>query len=479
MRKATVLVALAVFGLTAFYVSRTDALFPGSLHYTRAGKSTWYEAGFKHYTNVDIPEACAGCHAATLANGTPVDPATYQPSCNDCHVVIGDSPANAVCLGCHSRQGAEISLSASPNPEIAERFRDVHREAGMACVDCHTSAEVHGDGGTYASMFEATHLNTTCDDCHTGDSPVGPVPPSSVQEHMMHLDDIECAACHASTVVSCVNCHFESELDHKKRYYGGPPMNGFMLLVNNLQSGKVGPASFQSLTWNDKEPGNETTFFGMGPFGPHTTKAEGRKCSACHDNANVRTYNAEGVIPFIKWSSDDSQLHMVAPGVIPVPEDYVTALGMDYVRFLGQTTDPVQNPKNPAEWAFMRSGTDDAHMLYAEPLSAAQMAILSTNMSVGVEDPGEVPEGFRLEQNYPNPFNPATTISFGIGREMNVSLAVYDLTGSLVESIFENRRLARGTYAKRFDASGLASGIYLYRLQAAGFVITRAMTVVK
>jgi hypothetical protein len=127
----------------------------------------------------------------------------------------------------------------------------------------------------------------------------------------------------------------------------------------------------------------------------------------------------------------------------------------------------------------MKTGTDDAHMLYAEPLSAAQMAILSTSMSVGVEEPGEIPEGFALEQNYPNPFNPATTISFGIGRDMTVSLAVYDLTGSLVESIFENRRLAQGTYTERFDASGLASGIYLYRLQGTGFVITRAMTVVK
>jgi len=480
MRNATILIALAVFALTGFYISQTHATFPGSLHYTREGKNTWYNAGFKAYTGVDTPEACTGCHAATLADGTPVDPATYEPSCADCHVVIGDTPANSVCLGCHSRQKTEIGLSMSTNETIAARFQDVHRdEMGMACVDCHTKEQVHGDGGTYASMFETGHISPSCEGCHTGDAPVGTEPPMSVAEHAMHLDDIDCAGCHAQTVVACVNCHFESELEHNKRFYGGPPMNGFVLLVNNLQTGKVGPASFQSLTWGDTDPENAVSFYGMGPFGPHTTTREGRKCSSCHDNANVRAYNADGVIPFIKWDDGDSQLHIVAPGVIPVPEDYADALEMDFVQFLGQPTDPVNNPKVPTEWTYMKTGVNGAHMLYAEPLTAAQMAMLSINMSVDTESEGEIPEGFALSQNYPNPFNPSTSISFELGTDMTVSLAVYDLTGSLVETILEQRRLARGTYTERFDASGLASGLYLYRLQGEGFVLTRAMTVVK
>ncbi len=470
MKRLLIPILSVLLLLPAFLLSMPDAQITEGLHYTRAGKAFWYSAsngGFEQYTNVPMTSlVCNNCHAATLANGTPVNNATYQPSCDDCHIEIGDKPADAVCRGCHSRQNTEFSLSKNTNPVIAERFRDVHRDQyGMGCVDCHSKDELHGDGVRYNTMFEAQHLNTTCEDCHQGSD----APLSTVPEHAKHIADVECAACHASTVMACVNCHFESEIVEKKRFYGGPPMNGFMLLVNNTYTGKVGPASFQSLTFGDQ------TFFGMGPFGPHTTKREGRTCSDCHDNANVRAYNQNGAIPFIQWNAATAQLEMKAPGIIPVPEDYRTALAMDYVTFLGQPSDAVTNPRNPAEWAFKKSGTDDAHMLFATPLSPTQMAALSTAI-VGVETSPDLPDGFRLDGNYPNPFNPTTTLAFELPTEGRVTLEVFDAAGRSRAVLADGMTLPAGRHYMPYAAGDLTSGTYFVRLAWDGYVVTRAIT---
>ena len=88
------------------------------------------------------------------------------------------------------------------------------------------------------------------------------------------------------------------------------------------------------------------------------------------------------------------------------------------------------------------------------------------------------PEGFALDQNYPNPFNPTTVIRFRVPVAGDVRLAVYDLLGREL-SVPVNGRKAPGTYQVTFDAAGLPSGVYLYRLLAGGSSQTRRMTVLK
>lgn len=75
----------------------------------------------------------------------------------------------------------------------------------------------------------------------------------------------------------------------------------------------------------------------------------------------------------------------------------------------------------------------------------------------------DAPTGFSLSQNYPNPFNPATVITYSVGDESDVRLAVYDLLGQEVAVLVDGWKTA-GTYELPFDASGLASGPYIYRL---------------
>jgi len=84
------------------------------------------------------------------------------------------------------------------------------------------------------------------------------------------------------------------------------------------------------------------------------------------------------------------------------------------------------------------------------------------------------PDAFRLSQNYPNPFNPETTIEYFVPKRGFVHLSVYDITGRKIVTLVNDFQ-DRGQYQSVFNGSGLSSGIYYYRLQAADFSQTRKL----
>ena len=89
-----------------------------------------------------------------------------------------------------------------------------------------------------------------------------------------------------------------------------------------------------------------------------------------------------------------------------------------------------------------------------------------------------VPKVFSLSQNYPNPFNPATTIQFGIPKEVKVTLKIYDMLGSEVATIV-NEELVPGYYEYQWNASTFASGVYFYRITAGDFISTKKLMLLK
>lgn len=98
---------------------------------------------------------------------------------------------------------------------------------------------------------------------------------------------------------------------------------------------------------------------------------------------------------------------------------------------------------------------------------------------VSTEDEGKnLPSDITLEPNFPNPFNPSTKITFQLPNAGNTALEVYDVAGRKVSTLV-NQRLNAGSHTYTFDASGLASGVYLYRLEAAGSVLSRKMVLIK
>lgn len=88
------------------------------------------------------------------------------------------------------------------------------------------------------------------------------------------------------------------------------------------------------------------------------------------------------------------------------------------------------------------------------------------------------PSAFRLEQNYPNPFNPDTRIKYQVARQSDVKLTVYNLLGQKVRVLVDEKKAA-GSYSMSFDASGLSSGVYYYKLSTGYYSETRKMLLTK
>jgi hypothetical protein len=111
-------------------------------------------------------------------------------------------------------------------------------------------------------------------------------------------------------------------------------------------------------------------------------------------------------------------------------------------------------------------------------LSRLRMTVHYGVNPVHVVDNAEAPSAFRLEQNFPNPFNPKTVVSSQLPVASDVKLVVFDLLGREV-AVLVNERRAAGRYQDSFDASGLASGTYIYRMTAVDLVLSRRMTVLR
>jgi len=98
--------------------------------------------------------------------------------------------------------------------------------------------------------------------------------------------------------------------------------------------------------------------------------------------------------------------------------------------------------------------------------------------TTSVDESLVLPEEYFLYQNYPNPFNPSTTFSFDIPFSSFAILKVYDIIGREVATLV-NEDMKPGSYHVTFDASGLASGVYLYRLTAGSFSDVKKLLVLR
>ncbi|MCA1803133.1 MAG: T9SS type A sorting domain-containing protein [Rhodothermaceae bacterium] len=150
-------------------------------------------------------------------------------------------------------------------------------------------------------------------------------------------------------------------------------------------------------------------------------------------------------------------------------------------------TDPVLAP---AEWTVFRfdiSGFDsDSVFVAIQNISDDKFVFMVDDFQVtGIEGPpvsveteSERPAGVVLHQNYPNPFNPATEISFYLDEPGDIQLSVYDLSGRKIADVASGK-YPRGYHSAPFNASGLASGVYIYRLQVGDYSQTRKLLLLK
>ena len=105
---------------------------------------------------------------------------------------------------------------------------------------------------------------------------------------------------------------------------------------------------------------------------------------------------------------------------------------------------------------------------------------VNLNLSItGIKgiDP-KLPSEFNLSQNYPNPFNPSTTINYSIAKEGHVKLTIYNMLGGKVATLVNENKTV-GSYSIQFNASKLASGIYLYKLESGNFTAEKKLILMK
>jgi hypothetical protein len=125
----------------------------------------------------------------------------------------------------------------------------------------------------------------------------------------------------------------------------------------------------------------------------------------------------------------------------------------------------------PGRWLYRLKQIDlGGPVHYSEPIQI--------DVTTSVENIVSQPVAFSLGQNFPNPFNPTTEITYSIPKESRTTLEVFTVLGQKVMTLVD-RVMPEGSYTERLDASKLPSGIYLYKLTAAGHFATKRMTVIK
>jgi len=126
--------------------------------------------------------------------------------------------------------------------------------------------------------------------------------------------------------------------------------------------------------------------------------------------------------------------------------------------------------------------TSSTLLLSAQGLNDCFVIRYNTNGSItqptAVGDFNTVISDFTLFQNYPNPFNPVTTISFSLPVAENVTIKLFDVLGSEVKTLIRERMEA-GSHTIQFNAEGLPSGVYIYKMEAGNFVTSKKLTLLK
>jgi Secretion system C-terminal sorting domain len=157
-----------------------------------------------------------------------------------------------------------------------------------------------------------------------------------------------------------------------------------------------------------------------------------------------------------------------------------------YVENLGTTqqTIDMQGVEYPvrvkAEGMSIQLQDASGKIVNASLSAGEEITISNSAVSKLVVLSGEItaPVEYALEQNYPNPFNPSTTIKFSVPEATQVTLNIYNVLGEKVAELV-NEKLEAGKYSYQWDASQVATGLYIYELRTNNFVSSKKLMLLK
>ncbi len=195
---------------------------------------------------------------------------------------------------------------------------------------------------------------------------------------------------------------------------------------------------------------------------------------------NLELYST-GTVEANKWShivatSDGDSLRIYINGV----EDVTAAAPAGGIHV--PTTDLFIGDwgwSGAADGSEQYNGLLDEVALYNYALSADTVLAHYQDTPTDVENNATtVPNKFALMQNYPNPFNPTTVIDFALPKQSDVRISVYNVIGEKVAELV-NTKMVAGYHSVNFDATNLASGMYIYRIKANEFSSVKKMMLLK
>ncbi|MFO7524160.1 MAG: T9SS type A sorting domain-containing protein [Ignavibacteriaceae bacterium] len=123
-------------------------------------------------------------------------------------------------------------------------------------------------------------------------------------------------------------------------------------------------------------------------------------------------------------------------------------------------------------------GGGDTLYLYTEKGLSIYDSIRVHGLTVNVVDLPKVPVSYSLSQNYPNPFNPVTKLNYSLAHSGKAIIKIYNVLGREIRTLVNEEKPA-GNHTIEFDAAGLASGVYIYRIQSGDFVSSKKMLLLK
>ena len=180
--------------------------------------------------------------------------------------------------------------------------------------------------------------------------------------------------------------------------------------------------------------------------------------------------------PTFNWNrSIDNDPNDYAKYTLVVSKDSLfTDLVLEQMTSADTTYTPEVDMLNNAKYYWKVIATDTDSLV----TESKTLAFILGDLSVSNESESVLPDEYILSQNYPNPFNPSTQIQYALPEATQVTLEVYNSVGQKVMELVNGQQSA-GYHTATFDASGLSSGVYLYKLTTPLFTETKKMLLIK
>ncbi|MBU0493340.1 MAG: hypothetical protein KKA73_26945 [Chloroflexi bacterium] len=263
-----------------------------SLHYTFRGLDATFQARGDSTTQPMLQQAnqelCGQCHV-TCGQCHVARPTANQGGLLQGHVFVKQPPMEHTCQGCHGTR-------------ITEEYRgsndglgpDVHwSQAEMTCFDCHGTAEMHGDGQSYAGRYEGP-TQPDCLMCHERVRPGQ----SGIEQHDVHGDKLSCQVCHSVKYTNCFGCHGAQDAAGKLVFFDQRVSSEFKI-GRNVETSRTRPWAYVVVrhppvardTYDAYAPGLLPNYDALPtwkyatPHNIHLKTPQNESCESCHEQA--------------------------------------------------------------------------------------------------------------------------------------------------------------------------------------------------